>query len=95
MKNLYLILFLLLAALLNINAQSDSLGFPQSDPSMKSNGLEVKPLFGLGTGSMAYFGDLYRYKGTSPIMGNWGINLGLGARITNYLDVQFNFTYGW
>lgn len=77
-----------------MSAQSDSLGYPQYDQSTKSE-LEIKPLFGIGTGSMAYFGDLQRYKGTSPIMGNWGMNLGLGARITNYLDVQFNFTYGW
>lgn len=95
MKNLHLILFLFLAAHLNINAQSDSLGYPQYDQSSKNNGLNVRPIFGFGTGSMAYFGDLYRYKGTSPIMGNWAINLSLGARITNYLDVQFNYSYGW
>lgn len=95
MKNVYLILFLLLAAHFNINAQNDSLGYPQIDQTIKSNPLNVKPLFGLGMGSMAYFGDLYRYKGTSPMMGNWGVTLGLGARLTNYLDVQFNYTYGW
>ena len=95
MKNLYLILFLFLVAHLNMSAQSDSLGFPQEDQPLTSNVMEVKPLFGLGIGSMAYFGDLYRYKGTSPMMGNWAVNLALGARITNYLDVQFNYTYGW
>ena len=95
MKNLYLILFLFLVAHLNMSAQYDSLGFPQGDQPLKSNVMEVKPLFGLGIGSMAYFGDLYRYKGTSPMMGNWAVNLALGARITNYLDVQFNYTYGW
>ena len=95
MKNLHLILFLFLAAHFNTNAQSDSLGYPQYDQSSKNNGLNVRPIFGFGTGSMAYFGDLYRYKGTSPIMGNWAINLSLGARITNYLDVQFNYSYGW
>jgi len=95
MKNLYLILFLFLAAHFSMSAQSDSLGYPEGDQSLNKKELNVKPLFGLGTGSMAYFGDLSRYKGTSPIMGNWGMNLGLGARITNYLDVQFNYTYGW
>ena len=39
MKNLHLILFLFLAAHLNINAQSDSLGYPQYDQSSKNNGL--------------------------------------------------------
>ena len=95
MKNLYLILYLFLATHLNMSAQSDSLGYPEVDQSSKSKDLDVRPIFGLGTGSMAYFGDLYRYKGTSPMMGNWGINLGLGARITNYIDVQFSYTYGW
>ena len=95
MKNLYLILFLFLATHFNMSAQSDSLGYPEGDQSFTNKELDVKPIFGLGTGSMAYFGDMFRYQGTSPIMGNWGTKLSLGARITNYLDVQFNYTYGW
>lgn len=96
MKNLYLILFLFLIAHFTTNAQSDTLGFPQQDGLSSNNkGLHVKPIFSLGTGMSAYFGDLQRFNNTSPISGHWGFNIGLGAQLTNYLDVQLSLSKSW
>jgi len=96
MKNLYLILFLFIAAHFSSNGQSDSLGYPQQNNfSTQNNILNVKPLIGFGAGMSAYFGDLQRFSNTSPISGQWGMNIGLGARLTNYLDVQLSYSRSW
>jgi hypothetical protein len=96
MKKLYLILFLLLTSHFILNAQVDSLSYIQEEEvPLGKNNLDVQPLFSLGTGMSAYFGDLHRFKGTNPIDGHWGFNVGLGARLTDYLDVKFNFSHSW
>lgn len=95
MKNLYLFLFLLLSVHFTAISQSDTLGYPQQNEVSTKNKLDVKALVGFGTGMSAYFGDLQRFSDTSPIAGHWGIHFGLGARLTNYLDVQFNYGQSW
>ena len=56
--------------------------------------LSIKPFVSLGAGAMTYYGDMYQYPGTNPVMGNWGFNLGFGVHLTSYLDAKLFYSAG-
>lgn len=89
MKNFVILLSVLFSFLLGYGQNEYSL----SDTKTK-NEFSFIPKFTLGTGSLVYFGDLYRYKDSNPFFGNLGMHLGLGTQITSYLDAQFYFGAG-
>lgn len=60
-----------------------------------SKSLSIKPFVSIGAGPMTYYGDMYQYPGTNPVMGNWGFNMGFGVHLTPYLNANLFYSAGY
>lgn len=97
MKNITLSIFTFLLLAQVSLAQEDSTLYDKLEPSSYSDvkELKIQPFVSLGAGPMTYYGDMYRYPGTNAVMGNWGVNLGIGVRVSDYLDAELFYGNGW
>lgn len=80
-----------------IFAQQDSLDIVEDEilVSEQAKELEIRPFVSLGGGPMTYYGDMFRYPGTNAMMGNMGLNMGIGIHVTDYLNASLFFSSGW
>ena len=97
MRRIILSISIFISLLQLVAAQQDSLFLEiEEEGSIEiSNELSIRPFVSLGAGPMTYYGDMYRYPGTNPVMGNWGFNMGVGIHATDYLDASLFFSSGW
>ena len=56
--------------------------------------LNYKPIFGVGMGTIKFFGDVKDVYNSNPIMGNGALNLSVSRDINDFLGVHFNVVYG-
>lgn len=56
--------------------------------------LNYKPIVGIGTGVLKFYGDVKDVYFTNPIMGNTSVNLSVSRDINEFFAVHFNAIYG-
>jgi hypothetical protein len=54
----------------------------------------MKPKISLGSGLLAFHGDLYRKHFQSPFTARPAVDLGISQRLTRYLQLDFNVLFG-
>jgi len=55
--------------------------------------LNYKPIIGIGTGVIKFYGDITDAYNSNPYMGNNGVNLSVSRDLNNFFSVHFNAIY--
>ena len=74
----------------NIEQENDA---EQADTST-AGAQRMKPKITLGTGKLAYHGDLYKNHFRSPSTGRQAFDLGISQRLTRFLQLDFSVMFG-